>query len=111
MGVTGAHFSVGTVPISGRGARQSAITPPLATAVHAQPESNLAEPPPPSEAPDAEITEKSTNEGISAFRRRHRTFDHWRAAILRATPRFADLNRLSQKYEYRGLLRQDKHRT
>jgi hypothetical protein len=39
------------------------------------------EPPPPSEARDAEIIEKWTDEVVSAFCRRHRAFDHWRAAI------------------------------
>jgi hypothetical protein len=39
------------------------------------------EPPPPSEARDAEIIEKWTDEVVTAFCRRHRAFDHWRASI------------------------------
>lgn len=40
-----------------------------------------SEPPPSSEARDAEIIEKWVDEVVAAFCRRHRAFDHWRTAI------------------------------
>lgn len=39
------------------------------------------EPPPPSEARDAEIIEHWVDDVVAAFCRRHRAFEHWRSAI------------------------------